>query len=243
MNSQFYVAASGLLVEERRVEMIANNLANLSTSGYRSQRSFSAIFEALDPGASPELAAVNRAVALGGAYEAPGPGPSRPTGRGLDVALPEGALFAVETPAGRRYTRNGALGVSESGELIDSGGRRVLGSGEQPIGGLTQAATITADGQIFDGDQARGELLVVSDPEQVLRPEGNNLLTAAGDDDRLKPVATKQLDPGWLEGSAANPISELVLLVEAQRAFESYQRIVSMTMNDVNRKAVTEIAG
>jgi flagellar basal-body rod protein FlgG len=68
------------------------------------------------------------------------------------------------------------------------------------------------------------------------------LLSAAGRDGALDVVDEPSLRPGWLDGSAADPMQELVRLVEAQRAFESYQKIVKMTMNEVNRRAVNEIA-
>ena len=59
----------------------------------------------------------------------------------------------------------------------------------------------------------------------------------------LEPVDEPQLQPGWLERSGADPLSELVRLIEAQRAFEGYQKLISMTMNEVNRRAIADIAG
>jgi flagellar basal body rod protein FlgG len=242
MNSQLYIAASGLLVEERRLELIANNLANLSTAGFRAQRAFSTVYRASADMAGPLPHAANQAVALAGVYEVPGPGPAFSTGRQLDVALDDG-LLAVETPAGRRYTRAGTLDVSREGRLIDGAGRAVLDANGRPIDGLTAAAGITADGRVVERDAERGRLLVVRDPAKVLRPEGGNLLGADGRDAQLETVAQPALQPGWLESSATVALSELVSLIDAQRAFESYQKIVSTTMNEVNRKAVTEIAG
>lgn len=243
MNSQLYIAASGLLVEERRVELIANNLANLGTNGFRAQRSFSAIYRGVAPDAGPLLLASNHGVALAGAYEVPGPGPMRPTGRPLDVALGAESVLGVETADGRRYTRAGALQVAADGRLTDGGGRPVLDSAGRPIGGLTPAAEITADGRVLESGAERGRLLVLRDGAGVLQPEGDNLLSAQGRDAELETVNEPSLQPGWLEGSAADAMGELVLLIEAQRAFESYQRLISLTMNDINRKAVTELAG
>lgn len=243
MNSQLYTAASGLLAEERRLELISNNLANLSTPGFRAQRAFTEVFQRFGPESAEGVRAANAAVAVAGAYEIPGPGPLRETGGPLDLALDPSQLLAVETAGGRRYTRAGSLAVTSSGELTDATGRRVLGADGKPIAGVTPRAAVAADGRVVDGDTEVGRLLVVRDPKRVLRPEGDNFLTADGDDAALEIVADPEVKPGWLEGSATNALGELVELIQAQRAFESYQKLVSTTMNEVNRRAVNDIVG
>jgi flagellar basal-body rod protein FlgG len=190
----------------------------------------------------PALTA-NRQVALAGTYEVPGPGPQRPTGRGLDVALGADELLVVLTDAGRTYTRNGALAVTPTGELTDAGGHPVLGAGAVPVTGLSTSAVVTASGDVVDGERLLGRLLVVRDPGGLLEPLGDGLLTAGGRDASLETVAVPTVLPGHLEGSTTNPVEELVRLLEAQRAFESYQRLITMTMYDVNRRTVGEIAG
>lgn len=243
MNSQLYTAASGLLVEERRIELIANNLANLSTPGYRSQRAFSAVYQRFAPGAPDAMRVANASVALAGAYEVPGTGPLRQTGRDTDCALENGTFLVVQTPAGRRYTRAGNLEVTPAGTLADAAGNPVLGTDGRPLGGLGPGAAIQADGRIVEGETDRGRILIVRDPNGVLRREGSNLLTAEGKDAQIENVGDPALRPGWLEASGVDPVGELVRLIEAQRAFESYQRLISTTMNDVNKAAATQIAG
>jgi flagellar basal body rod protein FlgG len=243
MNSQLYTAASGLLAEERKLELISNNLANLSTPGYRAERSFSAVYQRFGDGADASVRVANAAVALAGTYEAPGTGPIRETGRELDVALSKNRLLVVQTSVGRRYTRAGSLDVSPAGELTDAQGNPILGPSFKPITGLVPGAFVTADGSVVANGAELGKVLVVEDPERVLRREGSNLLTAEGDDDALRPVTDPELSPGWIEGSGADALRELVDMIEAQRAFESYQKVISLTMNDVNRKAVSDIAG
>ncbi len=242
MNSHLYTAASGLLAEKRRLELVSNNLANALTPGYRAQRAFTAVFERVGRGAPPFARAANAAVAVAGAYEKPGPGPLRETGRALDVALPEGILLVVETAKGKRYTRAGALGVNAAGELVDGGGRRVLGADGKPVSGLGSQAAIGPDGRLLEGEAERGRLALVRAGRGAVVPEGGNLLRAAREED-IESVAEAELKPGWLEASATDPLGELVELIEAQRAFETYQKLVSVAMNDVARKAVTEIAG
>ena len=242
MNAQLYTAASGMLAEGRRVELIANNLANLSTQGFRALRAFTMVYEGVDREVRAAIRPTNRTVAIAGAYQVPGPGPLRLTGRVLDVALDDKHLLAVQTERGRRYTRDGALQISPTGDLVDSRNHRVLGRDGRPVSGLSQAASVTSDGRVVDGDAELGRLLVVRDPGETLIVEGNNLFSAEGNDEALESVEEPRLRTGWLEGSATNALGELVGLIEAQRAFQSYQRIISLTMNEVNRRAVNDIA-
>jgi flagellar basal body rod protein FlgG len=232
-----------MLVEQRRLELISNNLANVSTPAYRSQRAFSTVYQRFGPETAEGIRAANAAVAIAGTYEVPGPGPLRETGRALDIALDPDQFLAVQTPAGRRYTRAGALEVTSSGALTDGAGNPVLGAGGKPITGVAPGTTVTADARLVSEETELGRLLVMSDPKRVLRPEGNNLLAPDGGDAALAKVAEPAVRPGWLEGSGTNALGELVELIGAQRSFEIYQKLVSTTMNEVNRKAVNDIVG
>ncbi len=236
MNSQLYTAASGLIVQSRNLEMVSNNLANLSTNGFRAQRTFSAVYQKHvgSPG--------NRSVALAGQWESRTPGTMLPTGNPLDVALGRDELLVIETPAGRRYSRDGALAVSQDGRLIDNHGFAVLDPEGRPITGLGTNSAIASGGKVMrDGNEIARLQIARFDPA-ILRREGDNLLTADGRDQDVVPVAEPELRPGHLEQANTNGVEELVRLIEVRRAFEGYQRLISLTMNDVNRKTVNEIA-
>jgi flagellar basal body rod protein FlgG len=243
MNSQLYTAASGLIAEQRRLDLIGSNLANVSTSAYRPTRAFSAEYRRIDPQAGKLVRAANAAVAVAGTFEIPGRGPVRQTGRELDVALPDGALMTVETTAGPRYTRSGDLQVNADGVLTDNGGNPLLQAKREKVTGLGPNARIAADGRVLDGDNEVGRLELVRDPQAILLREKNGLLTARGNEGSLEIIKEPAIQPGWLEGSGTRALGELVQLIEAQRAFETYQKLVTTTMNDVNRKTVNDLAG
>ncbi len=243
MNSQLYTAASGLLVQERRLELISNNLANLSTAGYRAQHAFSAVFDRFGPDAPEQVRMANAGVALAGTWETPGAGSRTHTGRPLDLALEPDEYLVLETGGGRRYSRAGSLLVSREGTLTDESGNRVLNSEKKPFAGLSAAARVEGDGRILDGDQELGRLLVVRDPGGDLLPEGRNLMTAAPGSPAPEEVNDPVVTPGFRERSNTDPLIELVDLIEAQRTFESYQKLITMTMSEVNRKAVNELVG
>ncbi|MCP3979349.1 MAG: flagellar hook-basal body complex protein [bacterium] len=242
MNSQLYTAASGLSVEQRRLDLIANNLANLSTTGYRAERLFSVTYEAADQRVAARVRAANASVATAGTYSMPG-GPTRQTGRALDVSLEDGHFLAVETPGGRSYRRGGSLRLTDKGVLVDTTGHPVLNTEGQPFENLDPATRITREGSVVSGTGVRGSLLVVRDPQGVLQRTGDSLLSARGRGDALETTSGENVEPGWLEASGTEPLRELVRLIQSQRAFESYQKLISMTMNEVNRRAVNDLAG
>jgi flagellar basal-body rod protein FlgG len=243
MNSQLYTAASGLIVEQRRLDLIADNLANLSTAGFRPQRMFALPYPGTRSPDPREPVPLASPVAVAGAYDVPGRGPTYQTGNDLDLVLEDGDFLAVETPSGRRYARGGSLGISAGGELIDAAGHLVLDPKGRPLRGLGPGATVSADARVLESGEERGRLGIVRDPQRVLRRGGGNLYSADGREDALPAAPEPALLPGRLESSAADPLAELVRLVAAQRAFESYQKVISLTMNDVNRRAVNDLAG
>ena len=243
MYSQLYTAASGLIQEQKRLDLISNNLANLSTSGFRSQRLFSTIYRRLDPNVPESIQSGNASVAVAGAYEVPGRGPVRYTGRDLDVALADGTFLAVQAAGGRGYTRNGSLQITADGALLDGGGRSLLDAQGQSISGLGPLATIGADGAVREAGNELARLMLVRDPRNRLEITGEGLLSAGGRDNEMEAVGEPNLQPGWLEGSGTEALGELVQLIEAQRAFEAYQKMIFVTMNEVNRRAVNDLAG
>lgn len=177
-----------------------------------------------------------------GVYTSFRQGPLRFTGNALDLALEGPGFFAVETPAGIRYTRAGAFRLDAEGYLADMTGNRVLGlDGPIAVGG-EEPVVVTQEGAIFQGDAQVGQLLLVdfADPDTELAKQGANLFAPTEEAIPL-PAERVRVSQGMLEGSAVNVVESLVRLIELQRAYDSSQRVVR-AYDETLGQAVNELA-
>ncbi len=208
---------AGLL---RELNAIANNIANLNTTGYRREGVvFSEHVKALgndDPSLSMATAS-HRFVDLN-------VGEIKRTDNSLDFAIDGDAFFLIETPAGQRLTKAGAFTVNEVGELTTGGGARVLDEGGGAIVLPTQARVISAtpDGSLMADGQPVGRLgLMKADPAFLVR-EGDNLFRA---DQGFEPADDVKVRQNALEGSNVSAVTEIARLIEVQRTYESGQKL------------------
>lgn len=232
MGSNVYVAASGAEARLRQLELVANNLANAESVGYKADRPiFHAAVEAAIQNAEGDAAPG----AAGGVYVRIGEtgfdyssGPLKRTGSPLDVAIDGEGFFAVDTPEGERYTRAGSFQLDTGGVLVTAGGQPVLGDGG-PIEITSTTARITANGDVVDDrEPTPGELPAVLGTLRVVEFEELDRLTKAGDGLFRAPADVEPVDsefpallPGSLEGSNVKPVVELATLMILQRAFEA----------------------
>ncbi len=229
------VARSGMRAQERKLEVLANNLANAATTGFR--RVLANQMEAPRTAGGPgDLRPLEVTTTLDMRQ-----GPLQQTGNPLDVAIAGDGFLVVQSPGGARYTRNGSLSVDPEGRLVNTSGYPVMGEGgaiQLPPG----AASIAADGTIAVNGQPVDRIRVVTVPQaRTMQPEGGGLLAARGN------VTAQNLDPsevrlmsGHLEGSNTNPVSDLIALITAQRTFEAGQRVLTATDESL-RKTVSDI--
>lgn len=228
--SGMYTAASALDGYRRREEAIAQNLANLQTTGYkRSVVNLETFGQTLD-GAVGGATIVKR-----GSLDMTA-GQLLPTGSPLDVAIQGDAFLAVQTDAGIRYTRNGALRRSGEGMLVDLSGHEVQGEGGSIDLGDSAPADVSIDGrgQVVTRAGGGGTLRLQTFPPGTLVPEGNGLYRA------LRPgepadMAEVEVHQGFLEGSNANAVSELIGLVEVHRSFEAATKTIETTLRTLER--------
>ena len=226
MERGLYIAASGMMAEQVRQDLIAHDLANASTTGYKADRvttrSFGDLLLQDTTGGNPI-----GALGLGARIESQttdlSPGPLRATGEPLDFAVEGEGFFAVRGAAGTRYTRDGRFQVSSRNTLVTAAGDEVLGPDGRPV-------RVGAGGEV-----AASRIGVVQ--LAGARREGDNLFTGTA-----RGAAAGTVRAGALEGSAADPITTMVDMLGSLRAFEAGQRVIT-TIDSTLAKATNQVGG
>ena len=210
---------SGLL---RELQVIANNIANISTTGFRREGIvFSEFVRRLDRQEDTlSMAAANAHqtyLTQGGLTM---------TGGALDLAIEGEGFFTIETPDGQAYTRAGHFTPNAAGELVTVDGLRLLDAGGAPVFVPAEAVQIAVsrDGTISADGQPLAQLgLVVPDDPSELRRSTGVLHEIQGD---TRHVADPVILQGFLEDSNVNPITEMARMIEVQRAYETGQKFL-----------------
>ena len=231
-----YSAASGMLAEQRRVDVIANNLANVNTNGYKKDV---AIFRAspeerfyrlrdplrlpwvkfvVDP--RPKIGWSGSGVKPDEVYTSYVAGPLKQTFNPLDLAIVGDGFFVVRTPQGIRYTRDGAFVLDGQNRLATVDGFLVLGE-EGPIEIKGNKVRFAPDGTVLvDGREvARLKIVKFAEPSKDLKKIGDNLFAKNDGGQEIK-VKQIKIMPGYLEASNVNPVKEMVDMIASQRAYE-----------------------
>jgi flagellar basal-body rod protein FlgG len=222
-----------------RHELLANNLANLSTPGFKQDDL--ALVPAPAAGASAPGASLSP---LGGhalvQWTSFAQGPIRETGRPLDVALNGSGFLVVETPAGPRYTRAGALTLGRDGSLVTAAGFPVLGR-RGPIVAGSDGVTITPRGEVQRDGALLDTLRVVDFPKpyQLLK-EGNGLFVAADPSASPTPARETEVVAGALEGANVGAVETMVNMIQLFRTYEAAQRAIQAA-DETDRRATSEI--
>lgn len=234
MDAAMYKALSGAVVQMRRLEVTAQDLANVNTSGYKGQRlSFSEVLaNRLPPDERP-----GGLVAVAGQRTNLGQGEIQGTANPFNLALEGDGFFVVQTSRGERYTRNGAFTQKADGTLITSQGDAVLGDGG-PIQITGARMEVAGDGTITSDDGQVGKIRVVrfADSRQVAK-EGANLLVTAPSN--VREAGDARVLQGSLEQSNVNPIDGMVSLIALNRQFEASQRAMTL-MDSVTQKMLSD---
>lgn len=216
MTNPIYTLLSMQVGLRQQVDVIAHNVANLSTTGFkREDLAFATHIERLElPGGRLAMAEVRTS------YSDLRTGALQRTGNPFDVAIQGSGFFAVETAAGVRYTRDGRFSTNQLGELVTATGHRVLDEGGAPIVIPAQVSDIavSADGTLRAPDgRPLGVLGLLELPEGFLRREADNLFASEVEPE---PALEARIAQGFLEGSNVDSVRELTDLIEAQRAYE-----------------------
>lgn len=242
MNSGMYTAVSGSLSAMRRLDMISNNLANVNTPGYkRDKMSFEGLLAgAVNPPTVPQGTTADPVLQKENVYIDHASGPTSQSGNPLDVAIDGEGFFAVTTPEGTAYTRQGNFRTSADGTLVTVDGYPVQGTGGSAIRIQGSRVEIDLKGAVLvDGAQA-GTLSVMDfERPYTLTKKGSSLFVPS--DPQATPVTAKaQVQQGHIEGSNVESISEMVQLIETNRYFEACSKVIK-GFDDMAAKAANEI--
>jgi flagellar basal-body rod protein FlgF len=255
VDSGFYAACAGLQAQSQALDVVAHNLANLNTAGFRGDHAtFQSLLTASRPGVPNVLSnvvnsvlnsATNNFGVLEGTHMDMTAGNLETTGNPLDVGIEGDGFFAIQTARGTRYTRNGSFQVSSSGVLVTKAGDPVLGDPALGARGVINVpagpVSIASDGTLSVRGAVAGSIhLVEFAPGTKLTPEGETLLAAP--EGSAKPAPKAALRQGVIETSNVNSISAVVTLIGVQRQAEMLQRAMTLFDNEFNRIASTDLA-
>ncbi len=250
MQNALLVGLSRQMALSRQLDVIANNIANMNTTGFKAD---GALFEEyLMPGAQdPTFRGADRRVSFvqdGGSWRDMSTGAIERTGNALDVAIDGDAFLTVQTPRGQRYTRNGALQLDATGQIVTNDGDPVVGSnGPIVLQPGDHDITITPDGMVTvhpsssNLDTVRGtlQLAAFANPQQ-LQKDGANLYAAPA---ALapQPPARPRLIQGAIEKSNVSSVGEMTRMIEVTRSYMDTAALIQ-AQGDLRKNAVDKLA-
>jgi flagellar basal-body rod protein FlgF len=223
MERGLYIAASGMLAEQARQDQIANELANSSTPGYKPDRSSQRAFGDLlltNTATGQTVGALGFGAQIERVVTDLSPQPLRQTDEPLDFAIEGEGFFAVRTPAGVRYTRNGQFTEGPGAQLVDQLGNPVLSQNGRPVA-------------VTDGKVDAGRLGVFAVPDA--RKQGDSLFAGVA-----RGAATGTARAEALEGSGVDPATAMVDMISSLRSFEAGQKAIT-TIDETLERAATQV--
>ena len=249
MHNALLIGLSRQTILERQLDVIANNVANVNTAGYKADNSL--FEEYLASGAHEDnFVGSDRRVSFvqdRGTFRDFSQGAAEMTKNPLDLAIDGSAFLVVQTPAGERYTRDGGLQLNNQGQLVTVAGNPVLGTGGPIVFQPTDHdINVTPDGTItvVEGngrtDSIRGKLRLVSFPDaQKLLKEGLNLYTAG--EGSAQPDAKSAVRQGFIEKSNVNAVAEMSRMIEVTRAYTQISTLLQQ-QSDLHKTAIQQLA-
>jgi flagellar basal-body rod protein FlgF/flagellar basal-body rod protein FlgG len=251
MENTLLIGLSRQVTLERQMDVIANNVANVNTNGFKADRSL--FHEYLVPTAREDNFAAGRDRRLShvvdrATFKDFAQGSPDQTKNPLDVAIAGDGFFTVQTPAGERYTRDGAFQINTQGQLVNASGYPVLGTG----GPITLQQTdkqvqIANDGTVtvLEGtgrtDSIRGKLRLTSfsQPQRLVK-EGSNLFSL-GEGNAAQADTKSTVAQGFVERSNVNAVTEMSRMIEINRMY-THMATLLQQQHDLHKSAIDKLA-
>jgi flagellar basal-body rod protein FlgF len=250
MQNALLVGLSRQTVLQRQLDVLANNIANVNTNGFKADESL--FEEFLNSGAHEDnFKAVDRRVSYvqdRGTFHNLSQGAAQTTSNPLDVAIDGAGFLTVQTPGGERYTRDGNLQINNVGQLVTNDGNQVVGTAGpivfQPTDhdiSISPDGTITVLEGSSHADSIRGKLRIASfaDAQKLLK-QGNNLF-AAGDNNGPQQDIKSTLRQGFVEKSNVNIVSEMANMIQVTRAYTEISNILNQ-QSDLHKNAIEQLS-
>lgn len=244
MLNGIYTPLSGAIAQERLLEIISNNMANVNTPGFKGDNvTFTLLEPEPDRNYKDPLPPANYKqdmsdimpfkgndlayVGISGVHRDSTQGPPITTHNSMDLMIEGDGYFTVQTPEGLRYTRSGALDLSQDGVLVTKAGHPVLGE-KGNVFLRAGAFQVNNRGEILQDGEIVDRLLIQNFADHnSLERVGNNYMFYGGPPEGVKPVTHPEVRQGMLEGSNVNAIKCLTSMILAHRSYEAYQKAVS----------------
>lgn len=226
MQDSLYVSLSAQMAIQRRLDTIADNVANASTVGFHAT---GVKFEDVVSGHGQKAVSF---ASSGNTFLSSAHGSLTETGNPFDFAIRGEAWFGLETPAGTVMTRDGRFSINDMGQLISVEGFSVLDAGGAPIqldprGGPPEGG---ADGSLRQGDNFVGSIgLFTFEPGQNFVRYGNSGIIPSREPEPVTDRADIGVNQGFVEESNVNPVLEMTRLITVQRAFENAAALIRQT--------------
>ena len=251
MENTLLVALSRSMSLERQIDVVANNVANVNTNGFKANKPL--FEEYLQTGAHEDnFIGSDRRVSFvqdRATYHDFAQGPNELTSNPLDVAIKGAGFLAVQTPGGERYTRDGSMQINPQGQLVTNNGDPVLGTSGpitfQPTDrdiNISNDGTVTVrEGTVTQVDSIRGKLKIVSFANpQTLQKEGINLYSAPAGT-TAQPDTASKINQGFVEKSNISAVAEMSRLMEITRTYQSVASLMQQ-QSDLRKTAIQSLA-
>jgi flagellar basal-body rod protein FlgF len=250
MENTLLVGLSRQVVLERQMDVVANNVANINTNGFKADRS---LFEEYlrSPAHEDNFQRSDRRVSFvqdRASFHDFAAGNTELTKNPLDVSIDGGGFLAVQTPAGERYTRDGSFQIDNQGQLVTASGYPVLGNnGPIRFQQTDKQIGISADGTVtvLEGtnriDSIRSKLRIVNftQPQRLVK-EGSNLYSV-GEGNAAQPDTKSTLAQGFIERSNVNAVAEMSRMIEINRMYTNMATMLQQ-QHDLHRTAIDKLA-
>ncbi|MES2034166.1 MAG: flagellar basal-body rod protein FlgF [Pseudomonadota bacterium] len=240
MDNTMYVALSRQMTLRREMDIVANNIANSDTTGFKVESAMVRT-DASDKARMVDGPKSLKFVIDDGVIRDFSQGSLRQTGGTFDLGIEGQGFFQIQTAQGERYTRDGRFTLNSEGRLTNQAGDPVIGDGGEIVVNPDEGpVTIAADGTVSQKGERIGKVGVVAFADlSALSKEGDNLLRNTSN---IQPQAATaaQVRQGMLEGSNVNSIMQVTRLIEVSRAYESMARTIEGS-SELSRRSVERL--